>query len=54
MFDSVVSFFLGNRPDALIDPAGSAIWYVAKILIGVMLFDALFDIFRFLRRTMKL
>lgn len=44
--DGVLYFFLGAEPT---DPNLMYIYYTARILIGVILFNAIFDLFRFIR-----
>ena len=51
MFDTVIEFFLGTTP-ATTDPV-YLLFYVARLLVGIMLFDAMFDLFRFTKRLFK-
>lgn len=42
--DTLLYFFLGPVPD---DQYAYLIYYTARILIGILFFNAIFDLFRF-------
>lgn len=48
MFDSVVSFFIGNKPEDTNQLL--QLWYFGRIMIGILLFDGIFDLFRFAKK----
>lgn len=43
ILDNVLSFFIGEVP---VDPHSAQLWYAARLIIGILFFDALFDLFR--------
>lgn len=48
--DALLWFFLGDPP---VGEYAYMMYYTARLLIGILLFNALFDIFRFVRSFVR-
>lgn len=45
----VYDFFLGVEPDILLNPHGNALYYGAKMIIGLILFTSIISLFQWVK-----
>lgn len=50
MLDAVFQFFLGDPPDPYLEETLYSIYYVARLIVGILFLCLILDVFRMARK----
>lgn len=50
MIDAIFEFFLGAEPDSILNPVAYHLYFIAKLIIGIMFLSLILNLFNIVKR----